>query len=71
MEKQTNFADVLEAADGLSIDEQETLVEILSRRVIQLRRSESAKDIAAARKEFQSGGCRAADPDELIGEILK
>jgi hypothetical protein len=71
MEKHTTFADVLEAADALSIDEQETLVEILRRRVTELRRCELAKDIAAAREEFQSGGCRPAKPDELVGEILK
>jgi hypothetical protein len=33
MEEHTAFAEVLEAADALSIDEQETLVEILRRRV--------------------------------------
>ena len=71
MEKHTTFAEVLEAADALSVDEQETLVQILSRRVTELRRSELAKDIAKAREEFQRGGCRPAGPDELISEILK
>ncbi len=59
---------VLEAADVLSIDEQETLVDILSRRVTEACRA--AQDAAAARREFQDGGCRPADPDDLIGEIL-
>jgi len=39
--------------------------------VTEARRSELAKDIAAARQEFQSGGCRPAESDELMGEILK
>ena len=71
MERQTTFADILEAADTLSVDEQETLVEILHRRITQLRRSELAADVAAARQEFANGGCRPVQPDELIGEILK
>ena len=71
MEKHTTFAEVLEAADALSIDEQETLVEILRRRVTESRRSELASDIADARQEFQSGGCRPTEPDQLMGEILK
>lgn len=71
MEKESSFGDVLDAADALSIDEQETLVDILGRRVTELRRFELAKDIAAARQEFHNGGCSAADPDELMGEILK
>ncbi len=70
MEKPQSFADVLEAADALSIDEQETLVDILSRRVTEARHAELAQDVAAARREFQGGGCRPADPDDLIGEIL-
>ena len=69
MEKHTSFSDVLEAADALSIDEQQTLVEVLSRRVTEARRAELVKDVAAAGKEFQSGGCRPATPDELIAEI--
>jgi hypothetical protein len=71
MEKHTTFAEVLEAADTLTIDEQETLVEILHRRVTELRRAELAKDIAAAREELQSGGCRPAEPDQLMREILE
>ena len=70
-QKHITFAEVLEAADALTIGEQETLIDILRHRVTELRRSELAKDIAAARQEFQSGGCRSAEPDELIGEILK
>ena len=70
MEKQTTFAEVLDAADGLSIDEQETLVEILHRRITQLRRTELAEEVAAARQEFNRGGSRPVQPDELIREII-
>ena len=71
MEKHTTFGEVLDAADGLSIDEQETLVDILHRRITQLRRRELVEDVAAARQEFINGGSRPIQPDELIREILE
>jgi hypothetical protein len=60
----------LEAADKLSLDEQESLVEILRRRVIEQRRTKLAKDIQDARKEFAAGHCQPATPGEIIAEIL-
>ena len=43
MEKVASFAEVLEAADELSLDDQESLAEILHRRVIERRRGELAR----------------------------
>ena len=64
------FSKVLEAADKLTPEEQETLIDILNRRLADRRRSELAKDVQDARQEFQSGGCEPKTPDELIEEIL-
>jgi len=64
------FGEVLEAADSLSLDEQETLIDILQRRMIQQRRAELAQDIQAARKEFQAGHCQPATPSEIMKDIL-
>ena len=64
------FGEVLEAADNLSLDEQETLVGILSRRLVEHRRLELAEDILEALREFQKGGSRPVTPDELMSEIL-
>jgi len=66
----TGFGEVLEAAEKLTSDEQETLIDILNRRLADRRRSELAKDIQEAQQELQSGGCRPATADELINEIL-
>jgi len=65
----TGFGEVLEAAEKLTSDEQETLIDILNRRLANRRRSELAKDIQEAQQEFQSGGCRPATADELVNEI--
>ncbi|PYV21811.1 MAG: hypothetical protein DMG24_18515 [Acidobacteria bacterium] len=64
------FSKVLEAADKLTPEEQETLIDILNRRLADRRRSELAKDVQDAQQEFQSGGCEPKSPDQLIKEIL-
>ncbi len=69
-EKVGTFNDVLEAADKLTPAEQETLIDILNRRLADRRRSQLAKDVQEAQQEFERGGSRAATPDELMKEIL-
>jgi hypothetical protein len=64
------FGDVLEAADQLSVDEQESLLEVLHRRIIERRREALANDIREAGQEYGAGECRASTPDEIVDEIL-
>ena len=71
MEKTIFFTDVLEAADTLSLDEQETLVDVLRRRLTEHRREQIAREVQQARDEFQAGGCLPVTPEELMKEILK
>jgi hypothetical protein len=63
------FRDVLDAADQLSADEQETLVSILRRRLAEEGRKRVAAEIQEARQEFATGGCRPATAQELLDEI--
>jgi hypothetical protein len=70
MEKSFTFGDVLEAADRLSLEEKEALIEVLQRRLVEQRRDELAKEIKVARKEFQAGKCQPASPEELMKDIL-
>jgi hypothetical protein len=70
MKRTTTFAEVLDAADELPLDDQESLVEILHRRVIERRREELAIEALEARQEYEQGGCRPAVADELMAEIL-
>lgn len=65
-----SFGDVVEAVDKLSLDEQESLLDILHKRIIENRRAQLAQDIEAARKEFRSGDFQPDDPDEIMKEIL-
>lgn len=64
------FGEILEAADELPVEDQETLIAILKNRLRERRRAELLKDIQEAEKEFQEGKCRPVTPDELMREIL-
>lgn len=66
----SSFGDVLEAADALSPEEQEALVDVLHRRLIESRRLEIAQDIREAQQEYRKGRCRTVRPAELMKEIL-
>ncbi|KFD40942.1 hypothetical protein HX99_06590 [Peptococcaceae bacterium SCADC1_2_3] len=70
MENVMTFNEILESADKLSFDEQETLMEVLHRRLIEHRRAELAKEIQDAQQEYQEGRCQPATPSELMKEIL-
>ena len=70
MENVMPFGEVLEVADRLSLKEQETLIEVLQRRIIERRREELAKETQDAQQEFQAGCCRPVAPAELMKMIL-
>jgi hypothetical protein len=65
-----SFGEVSEAADKLSVEEQEVLIEIPRRRIMEHQRMGLAKDFQDARKEFQEGGCKIVSPGEIMKEIL-
>lgn len=65
------FNEVVEAADGLSPEEQVELVAILQRRLAEAGRRRVAAEVAEARREFAAGNCAAMSPPELIQEMLK
>lgn len=68
--KNVTLKEVLEKTEKLSLEEQETLIDILQRRMVECQRTELAKDIQDAQKEFQEGRCHPVTPSELMQEIL-
>jgi len=62
------FSDVLDAAGGLSAEEQETLLEILRRRLAERRRAQVVREVADARAEFAEGHARPASVSEIMDE---
>ena len=71
MASTTAFDDVLEAAEQLSPDAREELLEILQRRLSEHRRKDLILEVHKAQKEFESGQCTPSTPDDLMEEIQK
>ena len=65
----TIFSDVVDAADDLSVDEQEALVELLRRRIAKRNRDTLIRDVAEARAEFRSGQTRASSVSDIMDEV--
>lgn len=65
----TTFSDVVDAVDDLSVDEQETLVEILRRRIAKRNRDALVHDVAEARAEFQAGQACASSVSDIMEEL--
>jgi hypothetical protein len=64
------FADVLEAVEQLSSEEQETLVVIVRQRMAERGRKRVAAEAREAQREFEAGLCRPTTVDELMDEIF-
>jgi hypothetical protein len=64
------FAQVLDSADELDVEEQESLVEVLQRRLAAHHREALCEAVKSARREFESGCCRPATPKQIVKRIL-
>jgi hypothetical protein len=69
MEQTMPFGEVLEAIEKLSLEEQEPLLDIVQRRVIERRRKRLAAEIQDARIEFAEGRCQPTTVENLMKEI--
>ena len=70
MSKAISFGDLLEAANELSLDEQESLIDIIRHRIAERRRQEIVKEVQAARAEYKTGQATIASPDDIMNDIL-
>jgi hypothetical protein len=65
-----SFAQILDSADELDVEEQESLVELLQRRLAERRREELVEAVRSARRDFKGGRCRPATPKQIVKSIL-
>ena len=65
----TTFAEIVDAADQLSTDEQQTLVEILNRRLADRNRERLVRDVKEARDEFANGTAQPAPVKQIMDEV--
>ncbi len=70
MANNLQYREILEGAEGLSVEEQEALVEVLKSRLRDRRRAELARDVQAAQKELAEGRCQPVTPAALMKEIV-
>jgi hypothetical protein len=70
MEDTLSFGEVLDDAERLTQEEQEELLEILSRRIAERRITGLARDVRSARAEWRKGECRPTNPDEIMAEVV-
>ncbi|WP_392531155.1 hypothetical protein [Nostoc sp. C117] len=62
---------VLESIENLSVDEQETLIDLIIHRLAERRRSEIAANIAQAQVEYQTGKVFRATLTQIMDELRK
>ena len=67
----STFQVALETVEELTPGDQEMLVEIVRRRLIERRRAELAEDIAAAREAYRHGDVRRGTVDDLMAELAE
>ncbi|NER98654.1 MAG: hypothetical protein F6J86_33325 [Symploca sp. SIO1B1] len=70
MMTKATFAEILESADQLPLEDQENLILILQSRLRNHRRAERVRDVQEAEQEFAEGKCQPATPEQLMKEIL-
>ena len=68
MAKIMTLNNVMEAAEVLSLEEQETLLDVLHNRYIEHRRENLASDIEKANLEYKTGQCKSANPSDIMKE---
>jgi len=61
---------ILDSADELGVEEQESLVEVLQRRLAEHHRGILLEAVKSARREFASGRCRPATPKQIVKRIF-
>lgn len=64
----TSFAEIVDAADRLTSDEQETLIEILRHRIARRNRESLLRDVAEARAEFRQTKQNTSSVREIMDE---
>ncbi len=70
MQRAMSFGEVLEAIDGLSLEEQETLIDIMQHRLAEQNRKRLGEEVQEARREFAEGQTRQTTVDDLMDEFL-
>ena len=69
--KRSRFNDVLEAVERLTLDERETLVQIVRQRAAEQRRAQIIRDVMKAKRQARSGKITPATVEEIMRRITR
>lgn len=67
---QATFGEVLETIEGFSIDEKETLIDILQNRLRDYKRERIIRDVEESRMEYEAGNLKPRTVDEIMNGAL-
>ena len=67
---QTTFAEVLETIETFTVDEKETLVDILQHRLQENKRQQIVRSVKESRREFEKGELKSSSVNDIMKEIL-
>ena len=70
MSNAVSFNEVLDAVEQLPIDEQESLIDLIRRRIAEYRRQEITTLVSSAREEYRTGGLVPETPEDIMRSIL-
>lgn len=70
MKAHPHFSQVLDNVDQLSVEEQETLIQVVRHRLIDRRRNEIIQEIKEAEDDFKQGKATPTTPEALMKEIV-
>lgn len=70
MAKEISFDELLEAVDHLSLDDQESFIDVVRHRMAEHRRQEISTLISSARKEYQQGKLSPESAQDIMRAIL-
>ena len=65
-----SYGQELDSIEALPEDQQESLLDIVRKRLAERRRAALVKSVGEARKEFKSGKLRPATSSEIMRKIL-
>jgi hypothetical protein len=69
MRRSSKFSNVLEATSHLSLEEKETLLEVLRHRTVEERRKQLKREIAGSQREHSAGKTKPASPRRIVRDL--
>ena len=71
IEGASTFQVALETVEKLTLGDQEMLLEVVRRRLVERKRTGLAEDIAAAREAYRRGDVRRGTVEDLMAELAE